>query len=70
MTIVLVNLYGSTLISYLTVTKLKSIPNSLEELAASYEHQKCLLTMQKSHFILTTFQVGLIVFIMSQHDFN
>jgi len=49
MTIIFINLYTSTLTSYLTVTKLKPVPASLEELAASFDQQTCLLTMQKGH---------------------
>ena len=39
MMIIMVNLYTSTLTSYLTVPKLKPIPNTLEELAASKRYQ-------------------------------
>ena len=49
MTIIFIDLYASTLTSYLTVTKLKPIPTSLEELTASFDQQTCLLTMQKEH---------------------
>lgn len=60
MSIVIINLYGSTLTSYLTVTKLKPIPMSLEELiaASSNGHKKCLLTMQKDHRILEMLKVA------------
>ncbi len=58
MTVVLVNLYMSTLTSYLTVVKLKPIPNSLEDLVYNYEHKgQCLLTMQKGSHILSKFYV-------------
>ena len=51
MTVVLSNLYMGTVTSYLTVNKLKPIPNSLEELTADLDKlsQKCLLTMGKDH---------------------
>jgi len=51
MTVVLSNLYMGTVTSYLTVNKLKPIPNSLEELTADFDEypQKCLLTMGKDH---------------------
>lgn len=58
MMVILTNLYMSTLTSYLTVIKLKPIPNSMEDLAFNYEHQdECLLTMQKGHLLLQTFSV-------------
>ena len=48
----------STLTSYLTVVKLKPIPNSLEDLVYNYEHKdQCLLTMQKGNHILSKFYV-------------
>ena len=52
MTVVLSNLYMGTVTSYLTVNKLKPIPNSLEELTADFDehpHRECLLTMGKDH---------------------
>lgn len=63
MMIVMVNLYGSTLTSYLTVAKLKPIPTSLEELADNIANQKCLLTIQKDHSALLTLQVKLDTYI-------
>ena len=57
MMVVMVNLYGSTVTSYFTVTKLKPIPTSLEELAATIGQQKCLLTLQKQHPVLALVQV-------------
>jgi len=57
-TIVLIDLYGSTLASYLTLTKLKSIPNSLEELAENYNNRKCLITLQKGHIALEMFKAN------------
>lgn len=55
MTVVFINLYASTLTSYLTVTKLKPIPTSLEELVAHFDQQSCLLTMQKGNTIIEKF---------------
>jgi len=55
MTIIFIDLYASTLTSYLTVTKLKPIPASLEELAASFDQQSCLLTMQKGNTVVEKF---------------
>ena len=51
MTVVLSNLYMGTVTSYLTVNKLKPIPNSLEELTADFDDypRDCLLTMGKDH---------------------
>jgi len=56
-TIILMNFYGSTLTSYLTSTKMKPIPNSIEELAKNYDDQKCLITLQKGHSFLEMFKV-------------
>ena len=44
MMIIMINLFTSTLTSYMTVIKLKPIPNTLEELAASNEYR---ITMEK-----------------------
>ncbi len=60
-TIILMNLYGSTLASYLTLTKMKPIPNSFEELAENYHNQKCLITLQRGHFVLEMFKVKKLV---------
>jgi len=51
MTVVLSNLYMGTVTSYMTVNKLKPIPNSLEELTADFDNypRECLLTMGKNH---------------------
>ena len=57
MMVVMVNLYGSTVTSYFTVNKLKPIPTSLEELAATIGQQRCLLTLQKQHPVLALVQV-------------
>lgn len=56
-TIILMNFYGSTLTSYLTLTKMKPIPNSFEDLAKNHDYRKCLLTLQKGHFVLEMFKV-------------
>ncbi len=64
MTVILANLYMSTLTSYLTTVKLNPIPNSLKELVYNHEHwDECLITMQKGHALLQTFYVS-IIFIM------
>jgi len=63
--VVMVNFYGSTVTSYFTVTKLKAIPTSLEELglrqlAASIGFQKCLFTLKKQHPVLALVQIRII----------
>ena len=59
MTVVLANLYMSTVTSFMTVVKLKPIPNSLEELTDSFDAkaQECLVTFQKGQPWLNTISV-------------
>ena len=57
----MVNLYTSTLTSFLTAVKLEPIPNSLEELVSFFEQGKiredCLITMQRGNQILLKLNV-------------
>ena len=59
MTVVLANLYMSTVTSFMTVIKLKPIPNSLEELTDSFDGKahECLITSQKGQPWLNTISV-------------
>jgi len=61
MTVVLANLYMSTVTSFMTVVKLKPIPNSLEELTNMYDDQgqECLITTQKGQPWLSTISVSI-----------
>ena len=61
MTVILVNLYTSTITSYLTAVKLERNANTLEELLTLHEQRrgKCLITMQKGHPILRNFRVSI-----------
>ena len=61
MTVVLANLYMSTVTSFMTVVKLKPIPNSLEELTDSFDGkaQECLVTFQKGQPWLNTISVSI-----------
>lgn len=60
MTVILANLYTSTITSYLTATKLEPIASTLEELVTLFEqrHGNCLITMQKTHPLLHNFKVN------------
>jgi len=56
MTVILFSSYTTTLISFLTVQKLKPVVNSFQELASSKEYQ---LVVPLQAFISTVFLVGI-----------
>ena len=57
MTVVLIDAYTGTLISFLTTIKHEPIPNTLEEVVNSNYNKECLLTMQKGHTLMQKFHV-------------
>ena len=54
MMVVLINAYAGVLTSYMTVPKLKPIPQSLEQLAAMKEYK---VSVIKDHFLTNSFLV-------------
>ncbi len=61
MTVILANLYMSTVTSFMTVIKLEPIPNSPEELTFNYHEigEECLVTIQKDHTVLKIIYVSI-----------
>lgn len=59
MTVVISNLYMGTVISYMTVIKLKLVPNSISLLVSNYENdkQQCQMKTLKNHPMLHSFYV-------------
>ena len=70
----MVNLYTSTLTSFLTAVKLEPIPNSLEELVSFFEQGKirddCLITMQRGNQILLKLNVKKTSYLLFKKAFS